>query len=169
MPIDVFDVHHGSTTHLAEGLGTYASRAVIIGGSAVLRVAQKFKSEIERCLAKAAGRSSELTPLLLALLAQEVGKGGRTVDVEAVFENATLTYTSGAHAAYVAVDPCTGHVEVLDYVAIEDVGHAINPALVHGQAIGGVVQGDFGQSYSGAGSLGGSHGEAGGRKDGSAR
>jgi carbon-monoxide dehydrogenase large subunit len=39
------------------------------------------------------------------------------------------------------VDPRTGHVEILDYVAIEDVGRAINPHIVHGQAIGALVQG----------------------------
>ena len=43
--------------------------------------------------------------------------------------------------AYVAVDPRTGHVEVLDDVAIEDVGRILNPAIAHGQAIGGIVQG----------------------------
>jgi carbon-monoxide dehydrogenase large subunit len=41
----------------------------------------------------------------------------------------------------VAVDPATGHVEVLDYVAVEDVGRIINPAMLHGQAIGAIVQG----------------------------
>jgi carbon-monoxide dehydrogenase large subunit len=51
------------------------------------------------------------------------------------------TYSYGAHAAHVAVDPATGHVEVLDYVAVEDVGRIINPAMLHGQAIGAIVQG----------------------------
>ena len=51
------------------------------------------------------------------------------------------TYSYGAHAAHVAVDPATGHVEVLDYVAVEDVGRIINPAMLHGQAIGAAVQG----------------------------
>ncbi len=38
-------------------------------------------------------------------------------------------------------NPRTGHVAVLDYMAVEDVGRAINPALVHGQSLGAVVQG----------------------------
>jgi carbon-monoxide dehydrogenase large subunit len=41
----------------------------------------------------------------------------------------------------VAVDPGTGHVEVVDYLAIEDVGRAVNPGIEHGQAIGAAVQG----------------------------
>jgi carbon-monoxide dehydrogenase large subunit len=50
------------------------------------------------------------------------------------------TYTYGTHAAKVAVDPRTGKVKILDYIAVEDIGRAINPLLAHGQAIGGVVQ-----------------------------
>jgi carbon-monoxide dehydrogenase large subunit len=41
----------------------------------------------------------------------------------------------------VAIDPRTGHVEVIDYVAVEDVGRIINPAMLHGQAVGAIVQG----------------------------
>src|SRR5262249_621797 len=47
----------------------------------------------------------------------------------------------GTHAARVAVDPGTGKVRLLDYVAVEDIGRAINPLLAHGQAIGAIVQG----------------------------
>jgi CO/xanthine dehydrogenase Mo-binding subunit len=46
-----------------------------------------------------------------------------------------------AHAAKVEVDPDTGFVKVLDYVAVQDVGRAINPAGIHGQVKGGVAQG----------------------------
>ena len=63
------------------------------------------------------------------------------LSVEGTFANTKRTYSYGAHAAHVAVDARTGHVEVLDYVAVEDVGRAINPALVHGQTFGAVVQG----------------------------
>ena len=51
------------------------------------------------------------------------------------------TYSYGAHAAYVAVDPRTGQVELIDYVAIEDVGRIVNPLTLHGQCVGAVVQG----------------------------
>ncbi len=63
------------------------------------------------------------------------------LSVEGTFANTHRTYSYGAHACHVAVDPKTGHVEILDYVAVEDVGRAINPAIVHGQAIGAIVQG----------------------------
>jgi carbon-monoxide dehydrogenase large subunit len=63
------------------------------------------------------------------------------IEAEGTFATTIRTYSYGAHACHVAVDPRTGHVEILDYVAIEDVGRAINPHIVHGQAIGALVQG----------------------------
>jgi carbon-monoxide dehydrogenase large subunit len=63
------------------------------------------------------------------------------LEVEGSFATTTRTYSYGAHACHVAVDARTGQVEVLDYVAIEDVGVAVNPHIVHGQAIGALVQG----------------------------
>jgi carbon-monoxide dehydrogenase large subunit len=60
---------------------------------------------------------------------------------QASYASSKRTYSYGAHAAQVAVDPKTGHVEVLDYVAVEDVGRIINPLTLHGQAVGAVVQG----------------------------
>lgn len=63
------------------------------------------------------------------------------LSVERQFVNEKLTYSYGAHAAHVAVDPGSGHVTVLDYVTVEDVGRVINPATLHGQVLGAVVQG----------------------------
>jgi carbon-monoxide dehydrogenase large subunit len=147
LPLTAFRVGHGSTTHLKEGLGTYASRAVIMGGSAVLDAARKFKAALATSVSEPAGLT---VAEMISAVAKRHRTGGATasdtqgvtsIDVDGLFESTTLTYTSGAHAAHVAVDPGTGRVEVIDYVAIEDVGRAINPALVHGQAIGGIVQG----------------------------
>jgi aerobic carbon-monoxide dehydrogenase large subunit len=63
------------------------------------------------------------------------------VTAEGGFATTTRTYSYGAHACHLAVDPGSGKVEILDYVAVEDVGRAINPHIVHGQAIGALVQG----------------------------
>jgi carbon-monoxide dehydrogenase large subunit len=60
---------------------------------------------------------------------------------DGVFANTKHTYAYGAHAAHVAVDVRTGHVAVLDYVAVEDVGRMINPLALKGQVIGAIVQG----------------------------
>jgi len=59
----------------------------------------------------------------------------------ATFEQSKRTYTYGVHLAHVAVDPQTAQVRVLRYLSVEDIGRAINPLIVHGQAIGAAVQG----------------------------
>jgi carbon-monoxide dehydrogenase large subunit len=63
------------------------------------------------------------------------------ITTEGAFLNKKHTYTYGAHAAHVAVDPKTGHVRIVDYVAVEDVGRIINPMTLKGQVIGSLVQG----------------------------
>ncbi len=60
---------------------------------------------------------------------------------EAGYASNKRTYSYGAHAAHVAVDPKTGAIELIDYVAVEDVGRIINPLTLHGQAVGAIVQG----------------------------
>jgi len=69
----------------------------------------------------------------------EIAENGITAD--GVYASPHRTYSYGAHAAHVAVDPGTGQVAVIDYVAVEDVGRIINPAMLHGQAVGAIVQG----------------------------
>ncbi|MDB5634122.1 MAG: carbon-monoxide dehydrogenase [Tardiphaga sp.] len=149
IPFDRIRVLHGSTTLLDEGFGTYHSRAVVMGGSAVLDAAKKLREKILEQAANHLGRpNSELTiadqhvvaangaSVSLAALATE-----QVLSADGTFANTTRTYSYGTHAAHVTVDPRTGRVEILDYVAVEDVGRAINPAIVHGQAIGAIVQG----------------------------
>jgi carbon-monoxide dehydrogenase large subunit len=60
---------------------------------------------------------------------------------EGTYSSKNRTYSYGAHAAHVAVDPGTGHVALLDYMAVEDVGRIINPLTLHGQTVGAIVQG----------------------------
>ena len=59
----------------------------------------------------------------------------------ATFEQSKRTYTYGTHLAHVAVDPQTARVDVLRFLSVEDVGRAVNPLIVHGQALGAAVQG----------------------------
>jgi carbon-monoxide dehydrogenase large subunit len=85
----------------------------------------------------------------LAVLGPGLGPGRASIalrefaglSVEGVFASNKRTYSYGAHAAHVAVDPKTGHVRLIDYVAVEDVGRIINPLTLHGQCVGAVVQG----------------------------
>jgi carbon-monoxide dehydrogenase large subunit len=146
VPFDAFRVRHGSTTLVHEGFGTYHSRALVMGGSAVLDGAKNLLAAIRAAAAARFGcaesdvhyadgrvRGPGNRALTLAELAPLTAQG--------TFGNTKRTYSYGAHAAHVAVDPGTGRVEVIDYLAIEDVGRAVNPGIVHGQAIGAAVQG----------------------------
>src|ERR1700719_2243835 len=66
---------------------------------------------------------------------------GGKLSVEGIFESSRATYTYGTAAVHVAVDPRTGHVEILDYLVVDDVGRIVNPLTLHGQVIGAAVQG----------------------------
>jgi aerobic carbon-monoxide dehydrogenase large subunit len=150
LPLESFHVLHGSTTIVDEGFGTYHSRAVVMGGSAILDGAKNLLASIQN----AAGLQFNCPPEDVTIQDGSIlGPDGRRstfaalaaaagpVSATGTFANNKRTYSYGAHAAHVSVDPRTGHVAVLDYVAVEDVGRAINPALVHGQTFGAVVQG----------------------------
>jgi carbon-monoxide dehydrogenase large subunit len=149
IPFERIRVLHGSTTLLDEGFGTYHSRAVVMGGSAVLDAAKKLREKILQQAADHLGRPNvELTIAgehVVAANGASVSLAGLAsqtlLSADGTFANTTRTYSYGTHAVHVTVDPRTGRVEILDYVAVEDVGRAINPAIVHGQAIGAIVQG----------------------------
>jgi carbon-monoxide dehydrogenase large subunit len=120
VPMEKVRVFHGSTTHLREGFGSYHSRSVVMGGSAIVRAAEALKA-----------RMREVEPGELAGL-----------EAEGSFaNNFRHTYSYGAAAAHVSVDPRTGQVRVLDLVLAEDIGRVINPLTATGQAIGAMVQG----------------------------
>jgi carbon-monoxide dehydrogenase large subunit len=136
---------HGSTTVMQEGYGSFHSRSTVMGGSAILLAAESLLEKFRQ----AAAERLNCEPAQVALSEGCARCGDREIAlsafaglcVERQFVNTKLTYSYGAHAAHVAVDPGSGHVEVLDYVTVEDVGRVINPATLHGQVLGSVVQG----------------------------
>jgi carbon-monoxide dehydrogenase large subunit len=142
-------VFHGSTTYVKNGYGSYHSRSVVMGGSAILDAAAKLRAQIRRLAAKRLGCEPDQVQIVEGIKA--VGPHGKSValtelsggglSAEGSFSNKKHTWSYGAHAAHVAVDPKTGRVEVIDYVAVEDVGRMMNPATLHGQVMGALVQG----------------------------
>jgi len=147
LPIErIHGVHHGSTDKLAEGFGSYSSRSIVMGGSAIVAAANTLRSSIK---AAAAERMGCVTSDIELVDERAVGPAGRSMgfgefaglSADGVFSSTKRTYSYGAHAAHVAVDPTTGEVAILDYVAVEDVGRIINPATLHGQTLGAIVQG----------------------------
>jgi len=148
MSFDRVRVLHGSTTLLREGYGSYHSRAVVMGGSAMLDAAGNLREEIRNCAAKRFGCAPDEIAIDDEKVSAPSGKSVKLAELasdglaaEGSFSNHHHTYSYGAHAAHVAVDAKTGHVEVVDYVAVEDVGRIINPQTLRGQVLGALVQG----------------------------
>jgi aerobic carbon-monoxide dehydrogenase large subunit len=150
VPMDrIRGVKHGSTSYVSDGYGAYHSRSVVMGGSAMLAAADNLRAAIRAVAAKRLGcKSGEIEIVDGSTAVGPAGKSlpleGLSIDgisAEGAFLNKKHTYTYGAHAAHVAVDPKLGHVELIDYVIIEDCGRMINPMTLHGQAIGSAVQG----------------------------
>lgn len=149
IPIERIRVLHGSTSLLKEGFGSYGSRATVMGGGAIIVVARQLLDAFRAAAARRLGvpetalrvadgiaEAPDGRKLTLAELAAD-----EPLSVEGSFANSKNTYTYGTAAAHVAVDPRTGHVDVIDYVVVDDVGRAVNPLTLHGQVTGAVVQG----------------------------
>jgi carbon-monoxide dehydrogenase large subunit len=145
LPFERIRILHGSTTYVREGFGTFASRSMVVGGSAVFDACNNLRAAVAAAATARLGFPNEEITLADGLvLAGDKGaalKEFAGLSAEGSFSTTTRTYSYGAHACHVAVDPATGRVQILDYVAVEDVGRAINPAIVHGQAVGALVQG----------------------------
>ena len=149
MPMDrINNVFHGSTTYVSDGYGSYHSRSIVMGGSAVLDAATKLKAAM---CAEAARRLNCGAAEVLLADGRATAPDGKSVawaelapqplSIEGAFSNHKHTWAYGAHAAHVAVDAKTGAVELIDYVAVENCGRMINPLTLKGQLVGAVVQG----------------------------
>jgi carbon-monoxide dehydrogenase large subunit len=156
LPLDRVRIICASTDELERGLGTYHSRSAVMAGNAVRSTAGKFLERLAELAAAYFGRPN--VPLdwrdgcflrrdtdesvTLAKLAEFATSRGTVVDVFDFFEYTGIRpFSYGTHAAHVAVDLRTGAVEVVDYIAMEDIGRVLNPLIAHGQAVGAVVQG----------------------------
>ena len=139
-------VLHGSTDYVAQGYGSFSSRSIVMGGNAIMDAAGKLRTLIRDAAAK---RLSCEPNAITIDQGVAVGPHRATIELkefarltaDGTFASDKRTYSYGAHAAYVAVDARTGHVALIDYVAVEDVGRIVNPLTLHGQCIGAVVQG----------------------------
>ena len=163
IPMEMIRILHGSTDYLPRSVGTFGSRATVTAGNAIVLTCQTLR---ERILDIAAGyldtepsnlefragrvfrkgEEGDVPALSLpdvARLAETGGgyDGGPGLEATEYFNVEEWTYSYGTHAAHVAVDPDTGKLEVLKYVVVEDVGRCINPLTMHGQSVGGAVQG----------------------------
>ncbi|VTU17740.1 xanthine dehydrogenase family protein molybdopterin-binding subunit [Variovorax sp. RA8] len=155
---------HGDTGLTPFSTGTYASRSLVMSGGAVSKACKALAPRILHIGAHLLGA----TPQEVSIEAgRVVGPAGSVpisevaqawylrpdrlpADVDAQGLEVTTgfkpkvdtgAFTYASHAVTVAVDPDIGHVEILDYVVVEDCGTMINPMVVEGQTYGGVAQG----------------------------
>jgi carbon-monoxide dehydrogenase large subunit len=148
LPMESVRLFHGSTTYVKEGWGSYHSRSTVMGGNAILMAAGELIAQIKSAAADVLQCSPDEVSYKSGVVISDKGGnvdlrglGGSGIAYEATFSNSKHTYTYGSHAVHLTVDPGTGHIEFLDYVAFEDAGRIINPLTLHGQAIGSIVQG----------------------------
>ena len=162
--IDSVTVVSGDTAMVPYGGGTWASRGMPIGGSATVLAARALRDRLRQVGAAlleahaddvevadgrvgvrgAPDRGVTLGALARAVHFRSNELRGLEPSVEATvhYTNpAAWTFTNGAHLAMVEIDVDTGHVGLIKYVAVDDCGRIVNPALVDGQVRGGVAQG----------------------------
>jgi aerobic carbon-monoxide dehydrogenase large subunit len=122
------ELRFGDSKEVPRGVGTFASRSVAMGGSAVVQAVDALK---EKCALVAAGRNMTL---------RELAEAEPGIRASARFES-DLVFSSGAYGAVVEIERATGWLRVLRFVAVDDAGTIVNPLLAEGQVIGGTAQG----------------------------
>jgi carbon-monoxide dehydrogenase large subunit len=159
---DEINVVHGNTSTVPYGIGTFGSRATAVGGTAVYKSLEKLRDK----LTKIAGHILGLDPGNLVLADHRIQvksdpkksiSFGEAVsaayvaktlppglepglDATTFFEPTNFTFPFGAHVCVVELDADTGDVRLEKYFAVDDCGNVINPLLVDGQIVGGIVQ-----------------------------
>lgn len=161
------DIVHGDTGRIPFGMGTYGSRSLAVGGSAMVKATEKIIAKAKKIAAhlmEASDADIEFkdgkftvagTDKAVAwtdvTLAAYVPHNYPLEDIEpgleetAFYDPSNFTYPAGAYGCEVEVDPETGKVEVLAFSAADDFGNVVNPMIVEGQVHGGLAQG-IGQS-----------------------
>ncbi|HEY3882004.1 MAG TPA: xanthine dehydrogenase family protein molybdopterin-binding subunit [Trebonia sp.] len=156
IPMDKVEVIHGDTDLIPEGVGTYASRSLQLGGSAVRKAAIEVKDEAARTAAElfeAAEADVVLDTetgrwhivgdpdksLSWSQVASAADQGLIVANVRFTADRPTFPF--GSHLSLVEVDIETGKVTLLRHVTADDAGPALNPVLLDGQRHGGIAQG----------------------------
>jgi aerobic carbon-monoxide dehydrogenase large subunit len=163
IPFEDIDVIYGDTALAPNGLDTYGSRSVPVGGTAVARAAERVVEKARAVAAHALeadpsdiefdsgtfrvrgtpGTEKTIQELAFAAFAaHNLPEGVEPVlTADSVVDPETFSFPHGTHLCAVDVDTETGFVKIRSYVAVDDIGQAINPLLVDGQVHGGVTQG----------------------------
>ena len=163
IPIEDVDIQHGDTGKILFGMGTYGSRSIAVGGTAILKAADKIIAKGRKIAAhlleageddiefrdgsfQVAGTDRRKSFAEIALTAYvphnyPLEKLEPGLNENAFYDPSNFTYPAGAYICEVEVDPTTGELRIDRFVAVDDFGNVINPMIVEGQVHGGIAQG----------------------------
>jgi carbon-monoxide dehydrogenase large subunit len=162
VPIENVEVLHGDTTVIPLGMDTYGSRSLAVGGVALYHATEKVIAKARKIAAHqlevaeddleyAGGRftivgtdkSMSVTDAALSAWTAHNLPDGLEPGLEDtyVYDPPNFSWPAGCHIAVVEIDTETGVVDLIRYLAVDDVGTVINPMIVDGQVHGGIAQG----------------------------
>jgi carbon-monoxide dehydrogenase large subunit len=163
IPMDDIEIVHGDTGRVPFGMGTYGSRSASVGGTAIVMSLDKIKEKGKKIAAHlleanpkdmdyvngqfvVKGSPQKAIPFgqvaLTAYVPHNYPEGVEPgLEETSFYDPSNFCFPFGAHACVVEVDPDTGHVKILRYLAVDDVGNVINPMIVDGMVHGGIAQG----------------------------
>ncbi len=171
IPMEDVEIVHGDTEQIPFGMGTYGSRSLAVGGSAIMKSIDKIKEKGAKIAAhlleaneadlvfaegkwtvKGTDKSIPFQQVALTAYVPHNYPAGLEpgLDFSSFYDPLNFTFPFGAHIAEVEVEAETGEVKVTRYVSVDDVGTIINPMIVEGQLHGGIAQGIGQALYEGA-------------------
>jgi len=160
--IDNVEIVHGDTGRVEYGLGTYGSRSIAVGGSALVLATDKIIAKCKIIVAHLLESEAELIDFENGTFtlrdsnrsmdfAEVAGAAYFPADypedlepgltATAFYDPENFTYPAGTHICELEIDPDTGVIEIVQFVAVDDFGKVINPMIVEGQVHGGLAQG----------------------------
>ncbi|MEF7617166.1 xanthine dehydrogenase family protein molybdopterin-binding subunit [Aquincola sp. MAHUQ-54] len=163
IPIDDVSIEHGDTGKVLFGMGTYGSRSLAVGGTAIVKAVDKVIAKGRKIAAhlmeaadddvvfedgvfKVAGTDKNVPFASVALTAYVPhnfphDKLEPGLNENAFYDPSNFTYPAGTYICEVEVDPKTGVTRVDRFTACDDFGNVVNPMIVEGQVHGGLAQG----------------------------
>jgi carbon-monoxide dehydrogenase large subunit len=163
IPVENVEIVHGDTGRILFGMGTYGSRSLAVGATAILKATDKVIAKGKKIAAhlleaadtdivfengefKVAGTDKKIAWGNVALTAYvphnyPLDKLEPGLNESAFYDPTNFTYPSGTYVCEVEVDPETGKASVERFTAVDDFGNIVNPMIVAGQVHGGIAQG----------------------------
>ncbi|MBN8493428.1 MAG: xanthine dehydrogenase family protein molybdopterin-binding subunit [Burkholderiales bacterium] len=163
LPVENVEIVHGDTGRIPFGMGTYGSRSLSVGGTAIIKAVDKIIAKGKKIAAhlleasdtdidfengefKVKGTDKKLPFGAVALTAYvphnyPLDKLEPGLNENAFYDPTNFTYPAGSYVCEVEVDPETGKTTVASFVAVDDFGNIVNPMIVSGQVHGGIAQG----------------------------